>query len=578
VLLAIALVVAAVLYVWPRTLDLDRVVTVDEPVFLGMSANFSNALAHRQFARTNQFLYPAVPIMWAGAAGFFAELPNYPREHPAQIEPPFDYVLTTVDRPIRAVGGDPLAVLIAARLAKIALQAAIFLVAVWLLQRLFGGAVAALTAALICFDPFLIPHDQLLHVDGLTGIAAFAAMLAAADADRNLAGKGRWALAAALAAICWLTRLTGLVLLPIILLTVTSGAIVRWRRGDLTGRAAARLAVSAAGVIVAAGAATTFALWPALWVDPVGTVQSLATAWRAAAATPHPFGLYFAGRTIRGDPGALFYLVVALYKLTPFTLFSLVAVAAGFAWRIDAIAPERFRRPVAILTTFVAVYSLGMALGMRKFDRYILPDLPLFDLLAAIGIVGLARFVWTRRQVAWRFAASTAVAGLATGQAALAMAQRPYFLAYDNPLFGGPRVAEQVLMLGWGEGLDQAAAFIRSQPGGDEAVVETSLPPTLLNYFVPPTVATRSLTLDPNVETGQRWGGADYAVTHVLEWNRDTFGPAIPYLARFDPVYTVRIDGVDFVRVYDLRRIPPPAWLADQRTTGGAIAGRIDLP
>ncbi|HEU0114099.1 MAG TPA: hypothetical protein VFQ80_05460, partial [Thermomicrobiales bacterium] len=149
----LVLLVAALVYAWPRTLDLDRIVTVDEPVFLGMSANFFDALAHGQFAQTDQFLYPAVPIMWAGAAGFLAELPNYPRDHPAQIAPPLDYVLTTVDRPIRAVGGDPLAVLIAARTAKIALQALIFVIALWLLYRLFGFAVAAVSAAFISSDP-----------------------------------------------------------------------------------------------------------------------------------------------------------------------------------------------------------------------------------------------------------------------------------------------------------------------------------------------------------------------------------------------------------------------------------------
>src|SRR5690348_4451070 len=126
----LALLVAAALYLGPRLLDLDRVVTVDEPVFLGMSANFFDALAHGQFAKTNQFLYPAVPIMWAGTAGFLAVLPNYPREHPEQIAPTLDYVLTTVDGPIRAAGGDPLAVLIAARRVKIALQTIVFLIAI----------------------------------------------------------------------------------------------------------------------------------------------------------------------------------------------------------------------------------------------------------------------------------------------------------------------------------------------------------------------------------------------------------------------------------------------------------------
>lgn len=574
----VAVIAATLLYVWPRTLDLDRTVTVDEPVFLGMSANFYDALAHGRFADTNQFLYPGVPIMWAGTAGFLAALPNYPRDHPAQIEPTLDYVLTTVDGPIRQAGGDPMGVLIAARSAKIALQMVIFLIAIWLACRLFGLAIAALAAAFISFDPFLIAHDQLLHVDGVTGIAAFAAMLAIADADRTEPSAARWALPGVLAAVCWLTRLTGLALLPILLLVIVSRAISRWRGGAATGTAAAREAGRAAGVALAASLATTVALWPALWVDPVGTIHTTVAAWLQAAGTPHPFGLFFAGRTIMGDPGSLFYVLVLLYKTTPVTLVGLALVVAAVLIHRDAIVSNRSWRPVVILAAFVAVYSAGMAVGMRKFDRYILPDFPFLDLLAAIGVVGAARLFWGNRQTAWRAFAATSVAGLVAGQIAIALAQRPYPLAYDNPFFGGPAAADKFLMLGWGEGLDQAARFILAQPGGDEAVVRTSIQPTTLDYFFPPTVRTDSLLLPPIAASSQAWSRTDYAVTHILEWKRDTFGGALPYLARFTPVYTVRVDGVDFVRVYDLRQIPPPPWMADQGKIRRQIPGAAGGP
>ncbi len=175
--LLLALVVATMVYVWPRTLGIDRVVTVDEPVFLGISANFSNAIAHGDLAKTSQFLYPAVTIMWAGMLGFMAEIPHYVTDHPHQIQ-----ALKSVHEPIRAIGGEPLSVLVSARVAKIVLQAMVFLIAVWLMYRLFGLVITALAAAFIMFDPFLIAHDQLLHVDGMTGITAFASMLAVAYA------------------------------------------------------------------------------------------------------------------------------------------------------------------------------------------------------------------------------------------------------------------------------------------------------------------------------------------------------------------------------------------------------------
>ncbi|HEV2128146.1 MAG TPA: hypothetical protein VGR22_05960, partial [Thermomicrobiales bacterium] len=449
-LLLLVLVAVAGLYVWPRTLAIDRVVTVDEPVFLGISANFYHALAHGDLAETSQFLYPAVTIMWAGTLGYLAELPNYVTDDPGPIEAPTwgEGRLKSVHEPIRAAGGDPLSVLIAARVAKIVLQAGVFLVAVWLMYRLFGLAVTALAAAFIVFDPFLVAHDQLLHVDGMTGITAFASMLAAAYADRYPARLWLWALAGVLAALCWLTRLTGLVLLPIILLVIIDGAISRYRQRTQPGRAAALTAAKTAALVVGASLVTTVVLWPALWVRPVGTIAETLAEWRRSIETPHPWGLYFAGETVEGDPGILMYVFVALYKLTPFTLVGLAIVALAFLFRIASIMPRRSWRPVVILAAFVVVYSVGMAAGTRKFDRYILPDFVFLDLFAAIGIVGTARLIWATGRIAWKRVATIVIVGLVAGQMALALAQRPYLLDYYNPLLGGTQTAEEMLMLG----------------------------------------------------------------------------------------------------------------------------------
>jgi hypothetical protein len=563
VLLLLALVAATVAYAWPRTLDINRVVTVDEPVFLGMSANFYNAVAHGDFAKTAQFLYPAVPIMWTGMLGYMIEIPNYVTDHPDQIEPRLDHVLKMVHEPIRTVGGDPLAVLVAARISKIILQTGCFLVAVWFMHRLFGLAVTALATAFIAFDPFLVAHDQLLHVDGFTGVTILATMLTVAYADREPSQTRLWAFAGVMAALSWLTRLTGLVLLPIMLLVIADGAISRYRRRAQTGKAALVTAAKAAGSVVAASLATTIVVWPALWVNLSGAVQYTVGEWQHSIQTPHPWGLYFAGKTVEGDPGILFYVFVFLYKITPFTLVGLAVITVAFLFRLEAIMPGRSWRPVVILTSFVAVYSLGMASGMRKFDRYILPDFLFFDLLAAIGIIGVARLLWPRRNTLGRIATSIVVIGLVAGQVFTVLAQRPYLLDYYSPLLGGTRTAEQMVMVGWGEGLDQVANFILSQPDGETAVVRTSIHPTTLLYFLPETVTIRDLFTGADQESREAWVNTDYAVTYILQWKRSSVSRVVPYLADFAPIYTVTIDGVDFARVYDLRRIPPPPWMID---------------
>ncbi len=40
----------------------------------------------------------------------------------------------------------------------------------------------------------------------------------------------------------------------------------------------------------------------------------------------------------------------------------------------------------------------------------------------------------------------------------------PYYLSYYNPLLGGGAVAQRTLLIGWGEGMDQAGAWLREQP------------------------------------------------------------------------------------------------------------------
>jgi hypothetical protein len=556
-LLFLLLLIVAGLYVWPRTLGIDRAVTIDEPVFLSISANFYDAVAHGDFAETSQFVYPAVPIMWAGTVGFLVELPNYTTDAPNQLE-----ALKSVDKPIRAAGGDPLSVLVAARMAEIVLQAAIFALALWMMYRLFGLAVAALAGAFIVFDPFLVAHDQLLHVDGMTGITAFAAMLTATYADRHYPRKAPWALAGVLAALCWLTRLTGLVLLPIMLLLIADGAISHYRRDEQSGNAAALSAGKLAGVVVAASLITTVVVWPALWVDPVGAIGETLSEWRELLESPHPWGIYFDGKTVRGDPGILFYVVVFLYKITPFTLVGLVIVAVAFLFRIASILPQRSWRPVVILASFVVVYSAGMMAGSRKFDRYILPDFLFFDLFAAIGIVGAAHLVWSSGRTFWKIVTTFAIVALVVGQISTVLAHRPYLLDYYNPLLGGTKTADKMLMVGWGEGLDQAAEFIMAQPGGDTATVRTSIHPTTMLYFFPETVKVAPLPTGTGPKSVKAWTTTDYAVTYVLEWKRNTFGGVVPYLSTFKPVYTATINGVEFARVYDLRKIPPPDWMA----------------
>lgn len=570
----------SIAYVIVRLVNIDTSISVDEPVFLGISANFYNALAHGDFARTSQFLYPAVPIMWAGTLGFLVELPTYVHAYGQYI--PSDFQGSVA--PIRSIGGDPLEVLHAARSAKVLLQGSCFLIALVMLYRLFGMWVTVITSAFIIFDPFLIAHDQMLHVDGLAGISAFACMLVIAYGDRNPDRMRLWLMAGVLAALCWLTRITGLVLLPLAVLVVLDGAIGRFRRSELTGRDAWMWFCRRSGMFLAAGLVATVILWPALWVAPVDTLQFVYTEWKRSIETPHDWGLYFMGKSINGDPGMLFYVFVVLFKLTPFTMVGLAIFGVAALFRIDSVLPSRNWRPVAILGSFVAIYSLGMAAGTRKFDRYILPDFPFFDLFAAMAVVGVVMLIWQSRRATLRYAGLVFVAVLLMGQFFSSAAARPYELLYNNPLMGGLKTAEYVLMPGWGEGLDEASAWILNQPGEPPYAVRSSISPPLLTYYFPESVVVGGLGMEPSPASVWAWANTGYGITTILQWNRAVYANISDAFAGHEPVHTVNVDGREVVRVYDLSLIPPPeslitesgcSWTFDGGVTYAAIGPHV---
>ena len=118
----------------------------------------------------------------------------------------------------------------------------------------------------------------------------------------------------------------------------------------------------------------------------------------------------------------------------------------------------------------LAIYCLGfmamMTIGPKKFDRYLLPIYPMLGLLAGLGLWQLATVLQGRFGAASR---ALDGGGARPGrrrllQAATLLPVVRYPLAYYSPLLGGGSFAEELILVGWGEGLDQVGAWIDAQP------------------------------------------------------------------------------------------------------------------
>jgi hypothetical protein len=550
-----ALIFLAVLgAIWlPRGLALDRFATPDEAAWVGRSASFYHALLKRDFAGTFQHSHPGVTATWAGALAFRLHFPGLA----AQIDARTVKNWQRVEPFLREQGIQPVEILKTAR-GVMVLGTTAALGLAWLYaRRLLGEWPALAGMLLIAFDPFHLGLTRLLHLDGLAGNLMLASCLAFLAFVYQGRKRRDLLLAAGLAGLAWLTKVPALFLVPFFGLVMSLEVLREWR---LAGRPRRATIARAAWPLLAwAGIAVLVfgLLWPAMWVDPLGTLGQVFSRSLSYAEEGHSSVIFFDGRVVAGDPGWSFYPVNYLWRTTPPVLIGLVlAVIALLRRRVPKERPE-ISRVVILLALYAVLFGVGMSLGAKKFDRYLIPSFPALDLAAGFGWAALLGWLWGARPRLPVRLAGAAVAGLAIAwQALLALQTAPYYLSYYNPLLGGSDRAEQVMMVGWGEGLDQAARYLDTRPNASELRAMTHYPDGSFSYFF------NGQTL----HQPERWEGiaspemqaADYLVLYIHQWQRGLPDPEmLAYFASQTPEYVVQIDGLPYAQVYNLDDLRP---------------------
>jgi 4-amino-4-deoxy-L-arabinose transferase-like glycosyltransferase len=567
-----SLILAAVLLI-PRSFALDRVVTPDEKRWLAQSANFYKALSDWSLKDTYQIEHPGVPVMWIGVAAFLWRYPDYVTDSPGQ----FDWYRGEIAPLLRAQGHDVVALLAASRLLMALAITGLLVTTFWAARRLLGFWPALAGFLLIATDPFHIAHSRLLHLDGLSSCLMLLSLLTFLNHLYRGARRSDLLLSGVAAGLAGLTKSPALFLALFVGLWLLLELWARWRHQPKPARPEWAWAVRTLALWGAAGLVTFVLLWPAMWVDPLLTLWRVLRGAVGYAAEGHEDPLYFNGMVIDGDPGWLFYPVNFLWRTTPVILLGLGFLAA--AWRAPAglLAPAQ-RRPLAMLLLFALLFTAFMNLGAKKFDRYVLPIHPPLDLLAGLGWV--AALGWLQQRLTHRRvrrAVPLVFALAVAAQAFSAAASHPYYLTYYNPLLGGTRAAPRVMMVGWGEGLDQAAAYLNRQPNAASLKVITGVWRGTFAYFFHGQVLDSSFA--PGALTLQDWLASDYCVIYINQLQRRQLpGELLDYLAGIEPVHIVRLQNLDYVYIYDLHRHDPPAYLVeaaslDKNFAAAAAAG-----
>jgi hypothetical protein len=317
----------------PRVIGLADFLTTDEAhQWIRATEIFAYAISLGRWEDTNLIGHPGVTLMWLGALGLHLERLVVGL---GWIAPP-----------------DHLGHLAWLRLGPVLANTLMITAGYLLLRRLIRPGAALVAALLWATSPFLVAQGRLLHLDALLSgfcMLALLCTLQACFAARPLP----WLIAVGvLTGLALLTKGPALIVLPVLGLIMFTLAPEGLREGG-SRRSLLRAFswfVPRYLLVLVVAACTALLLWPALWVIPERAIGGYLGEIINNGGRPNGDGQFFLGRDDH-DPGALFYPIAGLYRLTGFTVVQEGAtLVVTPAW--DVRTP-----PPADLLVFIHLYD-----------------------------------------------------------------------------------------------------------------------------------------------------------------------------------------------------------------------------
>ncbi len=545
---ALLLVALFLIFLLPRWLVAGQTATIDETKWVARAANFSLALSTGNLAATFQSEHPGVTTMWAGSLGLKGLLPDYAAQAPGQLEP---YEL---DQVLLAQGYTPLEALTAGRRVMILFNALVLLLVFLYARRLLDLQTAVLAAVFSALSPFFAAHSHLMHLDGLASslmLLSLLAFLTFAEWRKLL----DLLLSGAAAGLAWLTKTPALSLGPILLIIVVILILTGRERREPGWEAARRplLSLFAWSIL---GTLTFVLFWPAMWVEPLYTVERILGEALSYAGGGHGDPVFFNG-VIYADgriPSRVFYYypLTFLWRSTPVVLLGLPLAILALWRRWSPLDRRVARQTILALALYALLFAFFMTLGGKKFDRYLIPIYPALHLVTAAGWVGLVRQIGRRwfSDAAQRPLLIVLLLALIGWQFLDLRSAFPYYLSYYNPLPGGSERAPGVMQIGWGEGMDAAGRYLSGKQEGESLAVASWYRSALAYYFDGETISINA-ELSPEAEAAIR--SADYVVLYIHQWQRDVPPTLLDELAAREPEHIVEINGLEYARIYNLQ-------------------------
>ena len=110
-------------------------------------------------------------------------------------------------------------------------------------------------------------------------------------------------------------------------------------------------------------------------------------------------------------------------------------------------------------------------------------------------------------------------------------------------------------MIGWGEGLDQAARYLNEKPDANKLRVISWYGDGSFSYFFRGKTYTFSTTKDMGDVELDKILDLDYAAIYIQQRQRGIPTRLLEILDQETPEYSVWINDIEYVRIYNLENI-----------------------
>lgn len=547
-LLAILLLV---LIVPSHIIGIDKFVTFDEPWWVISGSNYYYALTHGDFENMIYDYHPAVTTTWVVTAGMLSYFPEYRGFGQGY----FDVRKPLFENFIRDHGKETIDLVRYARLIQTALLTALALLSFFLLRSLFDQTAAFLAIALAMNAPFFLGHSRLLNHEGMLAmfvIVSFLGMQVYLNRER----KPIYLLISGIAfGLAQLTKSSSIVVIPLVGLMLFIRLFKRDDRLNLWSAFNIFFAWMVVAVII------YFALWPGMWVAPGKMLyevygNAFSYAFQGArldvtqALQPSSFSL------ASGFSGSLQYMK---NWLSSSTMISWIGLVLGFFLLISRnkqILAFPIRSTIVYLAILAALFILmfGIAQG-RNAPHYILSSFAALDVISGIGwayFLILLQKRWVVLEPA--YISALICLALITNQYGSALPYYPYYYLYQNPL------VEKTYFGGYGEGLEQAAAYLSQQPDAKDsrAYVYAGMGSFSFFHAGETDVLKKVYLMEPgypSIISGMQ--NADYLVLYSVLQNRQPESvDFLRIMQNVQPEKVIVINGQEYVSIYKISEIP----------------------